>query len=360
MIRRAARRWSSIRRWPIRSSTPQPGAAGRSAQIWNTHWHGDHIGGNAGIVAATGAKVTAPTAELAEIPNVDRSGAEGDIVRLGDHDATVWEVPAHTAGHIAYLFADDSLVFVGDTLFAMGCGRLFEGTPAQMFRNMARLSELPGDTQVYCAHEYTLSNGKYAIRAEPGESRRRRAACDGRGDARARRGHRAHRPSPQERATNPFMRGRHGRGTGPPPRREGQRLGIDDAHALRTVLDALPGAVGEPCTPPRGTSPLSLLYKVGGKMFAVMTLRGALYVVIKAPPFVCDMLREHICRRRQADPSRSAPLGRHRSRVRRAGRGDRSARAELLMNWSARACPGRTAPRSKRADGDGSDIIEMA
>jgi len=174
-------------------------------QIWNTHWHGDHIGGNPGIVAATGAKVTAPAAELAKIPNVDRAVGEGDVVRLGHHEATVWDVPAHTAGHIAYLFADDSLVFVGDTLFAMGCGRLFEGTPAQMFRNMARLAELPGDTQVYCAHEYTLSNGKFAIRAEP-ENRfiaERLAAVEAmraRGEATV--------PTTiaLERATNPFMR----------------------------------------------------------------------------------------------------------------------------------------------------------
>jgi hydroxyacylglutathione hydrolase len=137
------------------------------SQIWNTHWHGDHIGGNAAIVAATGARVTAPAAELAKIPNVDRPVAEGDIVRLGAHEARVWEVPAHTAGHIAYHFAQDEVVFVGDTLFAMGCGRLFEGTAEQMYRNMARLAALPETTHVYCAHEYTLSNGQFAIRTEP-------------------------------------------------------------------------------------------------------------------------------------------------------------------------------------------------
>lgn len=174
-------------------------------QIWNTHWHGDHIGGNAAIVAATGATVTAPAAELAKIPNVDRPVKEGDVVRLGNHAATVWEVPAHTAGHIAYHFADDGLIFVGDTLFAMGCGRLFEGTPDQMYRNMARLSALPEDTLAYCAHEYTLSNGKYAIRAEPENAAiaARLAAVEAmreRGEATV--------PTTigQERATNPFMR----------------------------------------------------------------------------------------------------------------------------------------------------------
>jgi len=137
------------------------------SQIWNTHWHGDHIGGNAGIVAATGAKVTAPLAELQKIPDVDRPVGEGDHVRIGAHEAVVMAVPAHTAGHIAYHFADDGVIFVGDTMFAMGCGRLFEGTAEQMFRNMGRFAALPDETQVYCAHEYTLSNGKYALRAEP-------------------------------------------------------------------------------------------------------------------------------------------------------------------------------------------------
>ncbi len=137
------------------------------SQIWNTHWHGDHIGGNAGIVAATGARVTAPAAELAKIPNVDRAVGEGDVVTLGKHQATVLSVPAHTAGHIAYHFADDATIFVGDTMFAMGCGRLFEGTPEQMFTNMRRFEALPDETNVYCAHEYTLSNGQFAARAEP-------------------------------------------------------------------------------------------------------------------------------------------------------------------------------------------------
>lgn len=174
-------------------------------QIWNTHWHGDHIGGNAGIVAATGAKVTAPAAELAKIPDVDRPVREGDVVRLGAHEALVMEVPAHTAGHIAYHFGQDGAVFVGDTLFAMGCGRLFEGTAEQMFVNMNRLAALPEATMVYCAHEYTLSNGRYAIRAEPDNAdiAARLATVEAmreRGEATV--------PTTiaLEKATNPFMR----------------------------------------------------------------------------------------------------------------------------------------------------------
>jgi len=173
--------------------------------IWNTHWHPDHTGGNAAIKEATGATVIAPAAEAARIPTADRLVGEGDAVRLGDHVATVLEVPAHTAGHIAYHFADDGAVFVGDTLFAMGCGRLFEGTPAQMFANLQRLGALPGETRVYCAHEYTQSNGRYALVAEPDNAAitARMAEVD-----RARAAGEATVPTTiaLERATNPFLR----------------------------------------------------------------------------------------------------------------------------------------------------------
>jgi hydroxyacylglutathione hydrolase len=138
----------------------------RISQIWNTHWHADHTGGNAAIKAATGCRITGPD-EAGRIPTLDRIVAEGDTLTIGRHVAAVMEVPGHTSGHIAFHLAGDGIVFVGDTLFAMGCGRLFEGTAAQMFGNMTRLKALPPETIVYCAHEYTQSNGRYARVAEP-------------------------------------------------------------------------------------------------------------------------------------------------------------------------------------------------
>lgn len=136
-------------------------------QIWNTHWHPDHTGGNAAIKDATGCRITGPAAEFARIPTLDVQIGGGDVVKLGDMEAQVIDVPAHTAGHIAYHFAEAEAVFVGDTLFAMGCGRLFEGTAEQMYSNMRKLAALPDKTAVYCAHEYTLSNGRFALTVEP-------------------------------------------------------------------------------------------------------------------------------------------------------------------------------------------------
>jgi hydroxyacylglutathione hydrolase len=139
----------------------------RITQIWNTHWHPDHTGGNAAIKAATGCVVTGPAAEAAKIPTLDRLVGEGDRVTLGAVEVAVLEVPAHTAGHIAYYLPSEEAVFVGDTMFAMGCGRLFEGTAEQMHANLQRLADLPPETKVYCAHEYTLGNGRFALAAEP-------------------------------------------------------------------------------------------------------------------------------------------------------------------------------------------------
>lgn len=177
----------------------------RISQIWNTHWHPDHTGGNAAIKASAACKVTGPAAEAERIQTLDRLVSEGDVVTLGAIEATVMEVPAHTAGHIAYHLPSEDIVFVGDTLFAMGCGRLFEGEAAQMHANLQRLSRLPENTQVYCAHEYTLANGRFALTVEPDNQALRQRMTDvealrAAGEATV--------PTTiaLERATNPFMR----------------------------------------------------------------------------------------------------------------------------------------------------------
>jgi len=173
--------------------------------IWNTHWHPDHTGGNADIKAATGCTISGPAAERDRIPTLDVLVKGGDLVRLGTIEASVIDVPAHTSGHIAYHFVSQAAVFVGDTLFAMGCGRLFEGTASQMFANMATLAQLPDATTVYCAHEYTQSNGRYAVTVEPdnGALIARMAQVDA---ARARGEATVPTTIGQEKATNPFMR----------------------------------------------------------------------------------------------------------------------------------------------------------
>jgi hydroxyacylglutathione hydrolase len=175
----------------------------RITQILNTHWHPDHTGGNAGIQAASGSPITAP-AEAQRVGPVDRIVAEGDRVMAAGLEAVVWDIPAHTAGHIAYHFEDARMIFVGDTLFAMGCGRLFEGTAEQMFANMQRFAALPDDTKVYCGHEYTLTNARFAAHVEPGnaavsERLERTQAMRERGEVTL--------PTTigEERATNPFM-----------------------------------------------------------------------------------------------------------------------------------------------------------
>jgi len=143
------------------------GAKGWSlTQILNTHWHPDHTGGNQGIKAATGSPITAP-AEARKVSEVDRVVSEGDRVTVAGAEAVVWDIPAHTAGHIAYYFEAEGMIFVGDTMFAMGCGRLFEGTAEQMYSNMQRIAGLPDDVRIYCGHEYTLANASFAEHAEP-------------------------------------------------------------------------------------------------------------------------------------------------------------------------------------------------
>jgi hydroxyacylglutathione hydrolase len=135
--------------------------------ILNTHHHSDHAGGNLALKAATGCTVVGCRADAARIPGIDVTLEDGNSFALGNHVARVVETPGHTVGHICYLFGADRAAFVGDTLFSLGCGRLFEGTPAQMWASLQRLMALPDDTRVYCAHEYTASNGRFAVTMEP-------------------------------------------------------------------------------------------------------------------------------------------------------------------------------------------------
>lgn len=139
----------------------------RLTHIFNTHHHFDHTGGNLDLKAASGAIIIGPRADAHRIPGIDQSAAEGDRLTFGACTVEVLDIPAHTSGHVAFVFPDDKAVFTGDTLFAMGCGRLFEGTPADMYAAMRKLEALPPDTRVYCGHEYTESNGRYALSVEP-------------------------------------------------------------------------------------------------------------------------------------------------------------------------------------------------
>lgn len=171
--------------------------------ILNTHWHPDHAGGNAAIKAATGATIVGPQ-EVTRIAPLDREVVDGDVVELGETRFKVIDTGGHTLGHIAYHDAQDEIAFVGDTLFALGCGRLFEGTAEQMWGSLARLTALPDATTVYCAHEYTASNARFALSVDDDPALKARAdqvfAARERGEPTV--------PTSigVEKATNPFLR----------------------------------------------------------------------------------------------------------------------------------------------------------
>ena len=171
--------------------------------ILNTHWHGDHTGGNAAVKAATGAEIVGP-AEVRRAAPLDREVAEGDEVRLGQTRFQVLETGGHTLGHISYYDAASGMAFVGDTLFTLGCGRLFEGSPSQMWESLQKLSSLPDATVAYGAHEYSAANARFALsldRSEPLAERAREIFA------------KRERNEPTvpttiglEKATNPFLR----------------------------------------------------------------------------------------------------------------------------------------------------------
>ncbi len=137
------------------------------SEIWNTHWHADHAGGNGAIRAATGAQVFAPRDENSRIPDIDHELSGGNRLFLGGIEAQVIATPGHTLGHISFYFPTAKAAFVGDCLFALGCGRLFEGDGRMMWDSLSRLATLPDDTKIYCAHEYTASNLAFALRVDP-------------------------------------------------------------------------------------------------------------------------------------------------------------------------------------------------
>jgi hydroxyacylglutathione hydrolase len=172
-----------------------------------THKHADHIEGIPAVKARTGARVIGPKAEAAAIPDLDATVVEGDEVIIGSFKGRVIATPGHTAGHIAYWFADQLALFAGDTLFAMGCGRLFEETPAKMWDTLQKLAALPDDTRLYCGHEYTLSNARFALAVTPDD-----AAVVSRAKQveETRAAGRLTIPSTlgEEKATNPFLRAR--------------------------------------------------------------------------------------------------------------------------------------------------------
>jgi hydroxyacylglutathione hydrolase len=178
-------------------------AGWRLSLILNTHWHPDHAGGNDAVQAATGATIVGP-AEVRKIATLDREVGDGDIVELGETRFEVLETGGHTLGHVSYYDAANKTAFVGDTLFAMGCGRLFEGPAAQMWASLSRLAALPDETAVYCAHEYTETNAHFALSVDTSPEVRARANEV----FELRRQGRATVPTTilKERQTNPFLR----------------------------------------------------------------------------------------------------------------------------------------------------------
>lgn len=174
-------------------------------EIWITHHHGDHVGGVDELRGATGARVRGAAADAHRLPPLDETHADGDSFRFAGAEVRVLDVSGHTVGHIAYHVPEAGAVFTGDSLMALGCGRVFEGTPEQMWNSLSRLAALPPDTLVCSGHEYTAANARFAATIEPDNpdlARRTREI----GQARSRGEPTVPSSLALELATNPFLR----------------------------------------------------------------------------------------------------------------------------------------------------------
>lgn len=148
----------------------------RLTHILVTHHHADHTGGNLELMRDTGCTIIGPRAEASRIPGIETQVGEGEALEFGAFQVRILDTPGHTAGHISYHLPDAKVAFVGDTVFAMGCGRVIEGTPEMMWNSLSKVMKLPPDTELYCGHEYTLSNAKFALTIEPDNAALQRRA----------------------------------------------------------------------------------------------------------------------------------------------------------------------------------------
>ena len=188
---------------PVREALRREGA--RLSAIWSTHHHWDHVGGNEELAREFSVEIVGHASDRGRLPGLTRGVEAGEVVRAGGIEATCMHIPGHTLGAVAYSLERERAVFTGDTLFCAGCGRMFEGTPAQMHTSLSSLARLAGDTRVYCGHEYTENNLRFAANVEPSNAdvtsaRARAASQRSRGE-----------PTigttiDEERRTNPFLR----------------------------------------------------------------------------------------------------------------------------------------------------------
>ena len=177
----------------------------RLTYVLNTHHHWDHVEGNLELKNKTACKVVAAQSDRERVPGIDLGVNEGDAIFLGEHKLQVIATPGHTSGHVVYYSADNLALFCGDTLFVMGCGRLFDGTAEQMYQSLQTIKALPPETRVYCAHEYTEANGRFALSIEPDNKQLQDKMLTVR-QLRAEQKPTVPSTIEQERATNPFFR----------------------------------------------------------------------------------------------------------------------------------------------------------